>query len=110
MLYVDDMVLMSDSPDGLQIMFDILYSYCNDWKLSVNVSKTKLVVFRKSERLNQNVNWSFNDEEVEIVNQFTYFGLTLSYTGYFFKSQSQFASHGEKMYVLAFEINAKCVF
>lgn len=56
---------MSDSPDGLQKkMLDTLYSYCNDWKLFVNVSKTKKVVFKKSGRLNQNVNWSFNDEEI----------------------------------------------
>lgn len=73
------MVLMSDSPDGLpKKMLDTLYSYCNDWKLFVDTSKTKIVVFKKSGRLNQNVNWSFNDEDIEVVNQFTYLGLTLS--------------------------------
>lgn len=59
-------------------MLDTLYSYCNDWKLFVDTSKTKIVVFMKSGRLNQNVNWSFNDEDIEVVNQFTYLGLTLS--------------------------------
>lgn len=59
-------------------MLDTLYSYCNDWKLFVNVSKTKIVVFKKSGRLNQNVNWSFIDEDIEVVNQFTYLNLTLS--------------------------------
>lgn len=59
-------------------MLDTLYSYCNDWKLFVDTSKTKIVVFKKSGRLNQNVNWSFNDEDIEVVNQFTYLGLTLS--------------------------------
>lgn len=59
-------------------MLDTLYSYCNDWKLFVDISKTKIVVFKKSGRLNKNVNWSFNDEDIEVVNQFTYLGLTLS--------------------------------
>ena len=96
MLYADDMVLFSDSPEGLQKMLDVLYSYCNDWKLSVNVSKTKIVVFRKSGRLNPNIKWFYNDEEVEAVNQFTYLGLTLTYTGNFHKAQLKLASQGRK--------------
>lgn len=78
------MVLMSDSLDGLQKMLYTLYSYCNDWKLFANVSKTEIVVFKKSGRLNQNVNWSLNGEEIEVVIQFTYLYLTLL----FFKSQT----------------------
>lgn len=71
MMYADDMVLLSESPEGLQNILDTLHEYCNDWKLSVNVCKTKIVVFRKSGRLKQTERWLYNKEEVEIVNQFT---------------------------------------
>lgn len=74
---------------------------CNDWNLSVNVCKTKIVVFRKSGRLKQTERWFYNKEEVEIVNQFTYLGLTLSYTGSFFKSHLQLVFKGGKGMFLA---------
>lgn len=64
LLYGDGMVCLTRLMVYKKKMLDTLYSYCNDWKLFVNVSKTKKVVFKKSGRLNQNVNWSFNDEEI----------------------------------------------
>lgn len=35
MMYADDIVLLSESPEGLHNMLDTLHEYCNDWKLSV---------------------------------------------------------------------------
>lgn len=46
-MYAADMVLLSESPEGLQNMLDTLHEYCNDWKLTVNVCKTKIVDFKK---------------------------------------------------------------
>ena len=37
LLYADDSVLFSQTPDGLQIGFNILQEYCNTWKMKVNV-------------------------------------------------------------------------
>lgn len=45
MMYSDDMVLLSETLEGLQNIHDTLHEYCNDWKLSVNVCKTKIVSF-----------------------------------------------------------------
>ena len=39
LLYVDDIVIFSDSPEGLQKSLYILLDYCNKWKLTVNVDK-----------------------------------------------------------------------
>ena len=41
-LYADDAVLMSNSQEDLQLQLDCLHSYCQLWKLKVNVDKTKL--------------------------------------------------------------------
>lgn len=41
LLYSVDLVLMSNSRDGLQKKVDILYTYCNDWCMEVNVKKNK---------------------------------------------------------------------
>jgi len=45
------------------------------WKLVVNVNKTKVMVFRKRDRLRSELNFYYNNNEVEIVSQFTYLGI-----------------------------------
>lgn len=52
-MHADDMVLLSNSPEGLQNILDTRHEFCNDWKLLVNVCKIKIVVLRKSGRLKQ---------------------------------------------------------
>ena len=41
LLYADDIVLLSDSPLGLQTLMNGLNKYCKKWKLKVNTKKTK---------------------------------------------------------------------
>jgi hypothetical protein len=45
-----DVILLSTSPEGLQQKTNILEQYCNDWCLSLNISKTKSLVFNKAGR------------------------------------------------------------
>ena len=50
-MYADDMVLIAESPQNLQKMLDTLYDYCTEWKLEVNVQKTKIVAIRNGGKL-----------------------------------------------------------
>lgn len=47
LMYADDLALVSDNVFGLQRKINCLESYCNKWGLSVNMTKTKVVVFLK---------------------------------------------------------------
>ena len=47
LLYADDIVIFSESENGLQKGLDILNEYCQRWKLSVNPNKSKIIIFRK---------------------------------------------------------------
>ena len=51
MLYADDTIIMSDCVESFQACLDTFYLYCMDWKLTVNESKTKIIIFgaRKTE-------------------------------------------------------------
>ena len=51
LLYADDIVFFSESADGLQKGLHILKGYCDKWKLIINTSKTKMMVFRKGSTL-----------------------------------------------------------
>jgi hypothetical protein len=50
LLYADDLALMSHTPARLQKQLDVLQAFCYERQLTVNVKKTKVVVFetRKS--------------------------------------------------------------
>ena len=47
LFYADDTILIAESPEGLQTALDAFESYCSLWKLKVNTSKTKIVIFSK---------------------------------------------------------------
>jgi len=79
LLYADDLVLLSDTPDGLQEMIDALFAYCLRWGLTVNMDKSKTLVFRKTARIPANLVWHFGNEQIQNVNQYKYLGVVLNY-------------------------------
>ena len=70
-LYADDTVLLSETPEDLQKQLDLFYEYCTAWKLKVNVDKTKIVGFSNG-RLPQNLRFTYDNREIEIVKDFNY--------------------------------------
>ena len=77
-LFADDVALISDGVIGLQRQLSLLCDFCNDRKINVNVPKTKVVVCKNGSVLARNEHWTFNGENVEVVNCFTCLGLSLS--------------------------------
>ena len=39
LLFADDMVLISKSPQGVQTFLDKLFTYCNEWSITVNTKR-----------------------------------------------------------------------
>lgn len=79
LLYADDLVLLADSPESLQRMINRLQKYCEDWRLSVNVSKSKAMIFRGGGgRYARGESWMFNGQEVEIVKTYKYLGINIT--------------------------------
>jgi hypothetical protein len=56
----------------------LLEDYCDRWKLTVNCDKTKVMIFKKSGRLRQNISFKYKGQNLEIVNKFTYLGIVFS--------------------------------
>ena len=77
LLYADDTVLFSDNASDLQLQLDIFFEYCSTWKLKVNTSKTKIIFFSGG-RLPKNINFIYDGNALEIVNELTYLGLNFS--------------------------------
>jgi hypothetical protein len=57
LMFADDVALLADTVVGLQRQLNLLYDFCTDFYLTVNISKTKVVVFKNGGRLATNEKW-----------------------------------------------------
>ena len=64
LLFADDAVIISESADGLQSSMNNLLAYCTKWNITVNVDKTKIVIFHKG-RLKKGYNWVYNNNSLK---------------------------------------------
>jgi exonuclease III len=79
LLYADDMVLLAEDEAGLNRMMEKVKEYCNEWKLEVNVGKTKAMVVSKDGLAVSTV--EYGQEVLECVTEFTYLGTIFSADG-----------------------------
>ena len=82
-MFADDTAIFSETAKGLQKAIDNLDDYCLKWGITVNVRKTKVVVFRKPCKLAAGDKWIYRGNEIEIVSVFKYLGCYLSSSGSF---------------------------
>ena len=85
LMFADDTAIISETREGLQNAINELDKYCLKWDITVNVTKTKIVVFRKPGRLAKGDKWTYRGNEIEIVPFFKYLGCFLSSSGSFTK-------------------------
>ena len=74
MLYADDLVLLPESASDLQIQMDLLSEYAKKWNLEINIMKTKVLIFNKSNKTS-GITWCIDNEIVEEVDSYTYLGV-----------------------------------
>ena len=94
LLYADDTVVMSESSNGLQNALNTYNDYCKEWKLTVNIKKSKVVIFAKGRQ----ARYSFvlDDQTLDIENEYKYLGVLFSRSGSFFAAKKLLAGQAEK--------------
>ena len=90
----DDTVLFAESTEELQTLSNDFVSYCNEWKLTINPDKTKIMVF--DERIKKAHNIKINGRAIEEVDTFKYLGVLFSKTRSFFKTKQHVAEQAGK--------------
>ena len=84
LLWADDLVLLALTPRSLQKMLNTLQSYCMEWGLSVNISKTAVMVFNRSGRLlNESNNFFYGETPIASAREYTYLGVVFTLSGSF---------------------------
>ena len=82
LLWADDLLLVSETAQGLQNSINKMGNFYNSLGLKVNIKKTQIMIFNKSGRkLNQNFHFTLNGKTVDIVDQYQYLGLKLRPSG-----------------------------
>ena len=82
LLWADDLVLLALTPRSLQKMLNTLQSYCTEWGLSVNISKTAVMVFNRSGRLlNESKNFFYGEIPISPAREYTYLGVVFTLNG-----------------------------
>jgi hypothetical protein len=74
LLYADDTVLFADNKLDLQNNLDAFSEYCKLWRLTVNISKTKVVIFGGSKK-DYKCCFTVNNEPIENAVDYKYLGV-----------------------------------
>ena len=75
LLYADDVVLISESSDGLQDMLNTLCNWSKAWMLKVNKEKSNIIHFRKDSHARTQHDFIYGDTTLDIVPTYRYLGL-----------------------------------
>ena len=75
--YADDLVLMSETPEGLQKMVKCVERWCKKWRMNVNFEKSKIVHFRGKPVRRSNFMFQFGQSNFEYVCKYKYLGILL---------------------------------
>jgi hypothetical protein len=94
--YADDVVLIANDPDTLQAQLQALEQYCHDWDMDVNLSKTKVVVFRRPGQARLARTWQFAGRTVEVVDSYKYVGTVFHETKLLKQASQQMTAAGQR--------------
>jgi len=89
LLYADDLVLFSKNPNDLQTLLNQLNLYADSIGLTVNIEKTKVLIFNKAGRRLSNYVFLYKDHIIENARLYKYLGPTLDVFGSFSFAQQE---------------------
>lgn len=96
LMYADDVILISESANGLQNCLNKLSDYCETWNLCINIDKTKVMIFNKSGKVIRKYIFRYNDHVLEITNKYKYLGILFKPSGSFTKATELLCKKAKK--------------
>jgi hypothetical protein len=76
-------------------VINYIKDYSDEWSLKINVTKTKIVVFKKGGKLSRDEKWRLEGEEIETVKEIKYLGVVMDSRGTWDKERKQVAIRGK---------------
>ena len=99
LLWADDFVLLAINKDSLQKLLDTVYNFCTTWGLTVNMSKTAVLVFNKSgKQLKTSMGLKYGNITIQSAKEYCYLGIIYTLSGSFTKAQNELRTKGLRAY------------
>ena len=106
LLYADDTVVFSETPDELQNSLKKIEEYCSKWKLKLNANKCKIVIFSRG-KVNKYPKFVIEEKIIEVVSSFVYLGLKLNYNNRWKVAQKDLYDRASRSMFALFKKNVK---
>ena len=83
LLWADDLIMLSLSPETCQTQLDILGKFCTDWGIEINEIKTQVMLCGNNSGNNvaTNLNFQLQGNRLEIVDTYCYLGIIIHKSG-----------------------------
>ena len=89
-------MIFSRSANGLQTLFNKLESYCEKIELSLNLDKTKVMIFNNFGKSLNNYSFKYGVNKLNNVKSYKYLGMTLNPYGNFNLAREELKKVGLK--------------
>ena len=80
-MWADDILIFSETEEGLKRKLKELERYCEENKLKVNTDKTQCMIFNKTGRLLRNYTFRFKNKNLACVREYKYLGFLVTPSG-----------------------------
>ena len=96
-IWADDLVILSETEDGLNNMLKELALYTEENSLTINIDKTKAMIFNKTGRLMRR-NFKYKNLNIETVREYKYLGFLLVPSGSVVQGLNDLKSRGNRAF------------
>ena len=97
--WADDLLLFSETEEGLNSILKHVYEYCIDNVLQINFDKTKCMIFNKTGRLLRNYKFYIGERKIENIRSYKYLGLIFTPSGEIKSALDDLKSRAFKAYM-----------
>ena len=101
LMYADDIILLSKSKEGLQKSLNVCQRYFVNWKLQLNIRKTKVMVFNNGTK--STPSFHYGNDPIEAVMKYKYLGIYLSNKGSFKLALDDLLVKAKKAYAAMYQ-------
>ena len=105
LLYADDTLVLAESPEEMQLALSEVGTYCQKWGLSINKTKTKVIIFSRG-KVKRQFNFKIGNIDISTTSEYCYLGIVFNFNGKFGKAINERMTPARKA---MFGLNQKAV-
>ena len=95
LLYADDTIVLAENEYDLQMALKSLFEYCVMYNLTVNTSKTKIIIFSRG-MVRKYPSFQYGSDSIEVVSEYVYLGVKMAYNNKFSKAMKKQLDQGRR--------------